>query len=383
MPSFSYHTPTRIILGKGSFERVGREAAKLGSKALVVVGKSWARESGQLLRLLDLLKVERIKTSVFEGIEPNPKDTVINEVSNLMVKDGFDFVIALGGGSVMDAAKAIALVAYSGGEVWDYVYKGEKPKRAKGAFPVITVPSRPGSGSEADNVSVITKDGTTAKMPMAHPEMFPSVAIIDPDLATSLSKRELARGIVDMFTHVFEPYVVSDNDFSISDSIAESLMIEILHAGESLINGDDHSLREKLMWLSPLAMWPIHRVGRGAKFSMHYIEHIISGLTDCAHADGLSALLPPYMDYIFEMRKWRFKKLERILGVESILDFLKEWLQKLEMPMSLKDLGVKNEDLERLAYDTVKFYGWVDGKLQGPRPLDFEDILKILKNAMR
>jgi alcohol dehydrogenase YqhD (iron-dependent ADH family) len=387
MKPFVYHIPTRVEFKRGGFSSLGKIAKKVGKKPLVVVGRRWAKESGYLKRALDLLREEGLEPIVYGGIEPNPTLESVDKGASLFLEEKADFFIALGGGSVMDATKAMALVAGSGGSAWDYALFGGKSKReATFAYPVITVPTTAGTSSEADSVAVISKKDTREKMPIASDLIFPKIALVDPELALTLPKEVTAQGVVDMLTHVLEPYISATEDFPVSDLIAESLMKRIIESGSRAIeDGSDLSAREELAWLSILSMWAIHKAGRGGPFSMHYIEHVLSGFTDCPHANGLACLLVPWLKKFSDEKRERLEKLALALfgkkDADALLDWFSMLLERWEMKFTLSDLGLK-ADLEEVAWETLRLYGWVDGKVPGPTALDHQDLLSILSNCL-
>jgi alcohol dehydrogenase YqhD (iron-dependent ADH family) len=386
MKTFVFNCPTKVIFGYGVIERVGVEAKKLGRRAIIVVGKSWARKSGYLQKVKKLLDEAGVESILFEGIEPNPKVNTVDAASRRCRDEGCDMVIALGGGSVMDAGKGVAIVAASGGSIWDYIYWGpNKVKEPKDALPVIAIPSTAGTGSEADGGAVFTNEKTREKMFVSHFLLNPKTAIIDPSLTLSLTPRLTAQGVVDMFSQVLEPYIVSEESFLISDRFAESLLSSIKEAGlRAVEDGQDREARGILAWASTLSMWNIHKAGRGSNFSLHWIEHVVSGVTDCSHGAGLAALLPSWLEEMYTFEKERMEKLGlSLFGRKDLIDEVTEWLLKLNLYPSLRDFGISEGDLEFLARETIRLYGWSEGKLPGPFPLGYENVLRILKGSLR
>lgn len=389
MKSFVFRCPTKVIFGYGAIEKVGKEACKLGKKAIIVVGRRWAKESGYLSKVKELLDESSVEYTIFEGVEPNPRVKTVDNAAKKCVDEKCDMVIALGGGSVMDAGKGVAVVAGSGGSIWDYIYWGPgKVKEPEFVLPIITIPSTAGTGSEASGGAVFTNEKTREKVFVSHFLLYPKVAIVDPSLTLSLSPDITAQGVVDMFAQVLEPYIMCEKEFVLSDRFAESLLLSIIEAGLIAIQrGEDRGARETLSWAATLSMWNLHKAGRGGSFSLHWIEHVISGFSDCSHGAGLAALLPSWLEEMGSYGEERIKKLGSILfGKGNVKEFIGEttrWLIKLNLYPSLKDFGIEEKDTEFLAKETLRLYGWSDGKLPGAYPLDYENVLRILKRSLR
>jgi len=386
---FVFHSPTKVIFGYGMIEKIGIETRKFGKKALLIVGRSWARKSGYLQKVRELLRDSKVENVLFEGIESNPKVKTVDKAAKKCVDEGCDIVVALGGGSVMDTGKGVAIVAASGGSIWDYVYWGPgKVKEPQSALPVITIPSTAGTGSEANGGAVFTNDETKEKMFVSHLLLYPKVAIIDPSLTISLPPSLTAYGVVDMFSQVLEPYILCEEEFSLSDRFAESLLLSIIEAGiKAVKNGEDREARETLAWSATLSMWNVHKAGRGGSFSLHWIEHVVSGITDCSHGAGLAALLPSWLEEMLFYAEKRMEKLGKVLfGDKDGKTFVQKvinWLIKLNLYPSLRDFGIKERDIEFIAKETIRLYGWSEGKLSRVYPLGYENVLRILKRSLR
>jgi len=387
MRPFEFFLPTKIIFGSGRFKEIGSLAASLGRRPLVVVGRRWAKQSGTLDEALSLLRESGLNPFVFEGIEPNPRVETVDRGSLFAKENGVDLVIGLGGGSVIDAAKGIALVTVSGGSIWDYIYWGPgKFKEPKGVLPIVAIPTTAATGSEADEAAVITNWRKKEKMFVSHTSLFPKYALIDPELHLSLPERVTAEGVCDMFTQVLEPFLNSKRNSPIADGISIVLLQTIMEYGIKVIGKpDDLELRETLALCATLSMGRFHRMGRGGVFSLHYIEHVVSGWTDCSHGVGLAALLPAWIEEISPFTRERMRTLSHSLfGSDKPDDFIekvKEWLSQIGLRVSLREIGMNKKDIEKVAEDVVRLYGWREGKLGGIVPLSKNEILRILHSS--
>ncbi len=377
--------PRKYIFGEGVLERALTDLNFLGDKAVVITGRRWARESGILDKVLNILKSAEIDAVALSGISPNPNCVEIDEKAKRVKEIDPDFVAALGGGSVMDATKAISLVAKSGGSIWEYVEK--RPKGIK-AYPVVAIPTVAASGSEMDGAAVVNNRALKTKMPVSYPELVPVVSIVDPSLHTSLPKYETAIGCVDIFCQFFEPYLLGEGNFSVSEDLSLLGMKSVIDLSQKVLKEPkDVRIRGELAMLASLSMSSWGRVGRGGKFSLHWLEHILSGYyPDIPHAQGLASLLVPFVEFHITRKPELFEKVAAYLTgkgePKEFVGFLRNWLKELGVLKSLNDLGVKEGDLEDMADDVVRYYGSdVNGLVPGPVPMDSTIILTIYRSS--
>jgi alcohol dehydrogenase YqhD (iron-dependent ADH family) len=385
MDNFIFNLPTKIVFGKGEFEKLGNEAKSLGKKALVVTGKRFAKESGLLKKAEGLLKQNGLKFVEFIEIEPNPESNTIDKGGELARKKKVDFIIALGGGSVIDAAKAISAIAVTGKPIWDYYERPPREKLPEKMLPIIAVVTVSATGSEADSASVVVNSKTRDKRGMFSPSFFPKIAIVDPLLTLSIPKKQTVDGVVDMFTHILESYLSSKAIAPVSDRISEGLMKVIIKKGEVVFNDlTNIEAREALSWISTLALSGIPNAGRRGPHPIHRLEHPISGIYGIAHGRGLAALMPAFLYHTKEIHSERLKVLgQTIFSTDSptkTIERIVHWLKNLEAFNSLKEFGIKKESLERFAEMAIADDGG-KGFVFSREPLNKETILKIYETA--
>lgn len=355
----------------------------------VVIGRSWARRSGVLDRVVQALKVQGRRVVVVEGVPPNPHQEVVMEGAQTFREHGVDVVVALGGGSVMDAAKAMALMALNEGDVWDYVYKGPSYTipPVKGALPVVAISTVAASGSEFDGVSVITHRAERVKMPLSMDVLVPEVAVIDPVLHIHVPETTTALGVVDIFCQFLEPYLAAQNHVGLSDQITRLGLENVVRYGTLVVHHpEDVELRANLALLASLSINRWGRLGMRTSFSLHYIEHVVSGFyPEIPHPQGLASLLPAFLRFQANHVPHLLGAVGMVLAgspdLDALLRFVENFLERLGVKRNLRDLGVREGDLEKMADVAIRYYGWRDGRVPGPVGMDREAVLKILQDA--
>jgi len=378
--------PSKYFIGPGILEKGLKECPSLGKKAIILTGKKWAIESGVRDRVGDLLRKLGIEVNFLSGISPNPDHTEIDDLAHQVRKVSPDFLVALGGGSVLDATKAISLVARTGGKIWDFIIN--RPKNIK-AHPIVAIPTVAASGSEFDGAAVINNREIKAKMPIGYPELVPKISIVDPELHTSLSLYQTAIGCVDIFCQFFEPYIMGEGEFPISEHISLMGMKRVVEiCPEVLRDPRNVDLRGELAYLASLSMSGLGRVGRGGKFSMHWLEHVLSGhYPEIPHAQGLASLLVSYTKFFIKIKPEVFKKIAKTLinfdDPTDLPEFFYSWLNQIGVAKSLRELGVSPDSIETMTDDVIRYYAWEPGKLvSAPIPMGREDIIKIYQSAL-
>ena len=374
-----FHIPTRFIIGQGSFSQLGREAARMGKIALLVTGSSSMRSCGALEKAAGDLAANGVTAIVFEKVEPNPRTSTIDAAAKTARDNKADLVIGLGGGSVMDASKCIALAAAGGEPIFSY-YEGKANSKVK-ALPIVVVPTVAASGSEANNGAVITNWETHEKVVLMHASTYPSTSIIDPALTVTVPAKTTAQGGVDIFCHLVEAYITAHESTLINDGLRESSMRTVVEAlPEVLARLDDVEGRSRLSWASTIACSQFAGLGGGTGvMTLHGMEHPLSALYDMAHGDGLAALLIAWMKYTLPARRERFNKLgQNVFGESDGIAATQSWLGKVGMQNRLRSLGVKEADLEVLADNALRTAPWLQFH---PVPLDKAAIIAIYKKS--
>lgn len=374
----TFYLPTKVVFGVGAIQELGKEAKELGKKAIIVTYPD-IRRVGLLDRIVEDLKASGVNSVVFDKIEPNPRSTTIDEGAKLARDQKVDLVIGLGGGSVMDSAKGIALASSGSESVWQYIVARLQPK---GPVPlIIQVPTMAGTGSEVNFTAVITNWATHEKMVLLNPTTMAKVAIIDPAITVTVPKNQTAAGGVDTFCHIVEAYVTDTQPAPLTDGIRETVMKMVAqYLPKVLAKLDDIDARTQLSWASTIAMSQFARLGGGlGNLTLHGIEHALSGYYDVTHGAGLAALLPAWMKYTLPVMKPRFDLLGRmVFGKTDGIQATEGWLGQVGMRLRLRDLGCQLEQADEIAALTLKSSPWV---AQHPRPLDATTIAQIYRDA--
>ncbi len=373
MRDFEFLFPTRIVFKKGVFKKAGELISPFGEKFLLITGQRFAQEHGLVDALKEQLPGKRLIH--FKGITPNPKVPEVEDAVSLAREEKPDAVIALGGGSVMDAAKYVAAMALSDGSPWEYA-TGERKFRA--SLPLITIPTVPASGSEADPYAVISNPETKEKRGLYSPYFWPRLALWDPILTHSLPVKIIKDGVVDIISHALEGYI-SGEEAILQNGFTEVIIKQVMEAWERVSSGDREAM-EILCWASTLAISPFLSAGRGGHFVLHGIEHALSGVYDfISHGSGLAALLIPYLEVVGEKRPERISSLTKALfdvyHWETGISEWREWMEKQGLMQTLKGLGAEDLSLvEEKAWETSR------DRLESV-DLTREDLRKILEKA--
>lgn len=396
---FEVSFPTRIYFGIGELKRLGRAASSLGQKALLVTGGSAAKRTGLLDRVQCLLEEAHVASILFDKIEPNPRTSTVDAGAALAREHGCDFVLAVGGGSVMDASKAIAAAALSGRPIYDYM-RGNPSGTSKelvpvqDALPLMTVPTVAATGSEANSISVLTHWETHEKSSINGPALFPKIAILDPSVTYTVPPRVTAESCADIFSHLFETYLISANGTHVQDGISETLIRLVVEHSLTAIRQPDHEeARSTLLWVSTLGISPFANAGRGAGMPLHGIEHPLSGIYDMAHGRGLAILSLPYFEQvILPDRPERLARMGRhCFGVteedeqavaRATIQAVRDWYEKMGITESLSDFGVTLDALPRMASEAVHIGGRGAGYLLSSRQLKEKDVIAMYEACL-
>lgn len=390
MDNFVFYSPTKFIFGKGEENQAGKYVKEFGGrKVLVHFGGKSAVHSGLLVRVCDSLDKEGISYVTLGGVQPNPRSGLVYEGIELCRKEQVDFILAIGGGSVIDSAKAIGLGALYDGDFWDF-YTGKAA--VERTLPVGTVLTIAAAGSEGSDGSVITHENGNYKRAVGSDLMRPKFSIMNPELTESLPPYQTACGIVDMMAHVFERYFTNTKDVEITDRLCEAVLLTVIQeAPKVMADPNDYQARANLMWAGTVAHNDTCGVGREQDWASHDIEHELSALYDCAHGAGLSVIFPAWMEYTMNHDVMRFAQLAvRVWGCEmdfenpentarAGIEALKKFWGSLGMPLSFKELGAKESDIPMLASNLQ-----LKGKKKGSFvPLTEEECAKVYRLACR
>jgi len=376
---YEFFIPTRIIFTAGGLSQLPGITCELGKKPLLITGRDSMRRLGITNRVIKDLEKKKLVITTFERVEPNPRVTTIDEAAKIFRENRLDLIIALGGGSVMDAAKGVAMAASGTKSVWHYIENKAQPEG--NIPPIIAIPTMAASGSESNCGAVITNWETHEKMVLGHKSLYPVVSIVDPELTLHLPLKQTLQGVVDIFCHLVEPYLTDTNRSPLTDAIRETAMKMVLTNTSSIKNKlRNINVRTQLSWASTIACSAFASLGGGGGgMSLHGIEHAISAYSDVAHGEGLAALLPAWMEYTKPVAAQRFEQLgERIFGNKDSIGSIRRWLDSIGMNLSLRDFGIEHRSLGQIAGTVPKTAHWVTGH---PRGMTIDNILDIYESS--
>lgn len=390
MENFTFFSPTKFVFGKDSENQSGKLVREFGgSKVLLHFGGGSVVKSGLLDRVKKSLIEEKIEYIELGGVHPNPLDTKVYEGIEICKKNGIDFILAVGGGSTIDSAKAIAMGCCYEGDFWDFYCGKASPKKA---LPVGTVLTIAAAGSEGSGDSVITKSEGMIKRGAGGECIRPKFSILNPALTQTLPAYQTACGATDIMAHVCERYFTNTTDVETTDRLCEAVLLSMINETPKVIkNPDDYQARANIMWAGMVAHNNIVGVGRAQDWNSHGIEHELSGMYDCAHGAGLAVIMPAWMTYVMNHNVMRFAQFAvRVWGckmdfsnpektaLEGIAAF-RGFLNSIGMPSKISEVGGKAEDIPQL----VKNFGLPEGgKTGGFVNLSSDDIAEIYKLAL-
>lgn len=317
MKDFIYYAPTEVVFGKEAEQQVARLVKKYGGhKVLVHYGGKSAKASGLLDSVLDTLRAADIDFTTLGGVVPNPRLGLVREGIRLVHDEQVDFILAVGGGSVIDSAKAIALGAVYDGDVWDFY---DAKAQATACLPVASVLTIPAAGSEMSEASVITKEDGDIKRGYSNELTRPRFAIMNPERTFTLPPYQTAAGVTDMMMHTMERYFSHDTDMLLTDSIAEALLRTMMQCVPiALAHPDDYNSRAQIMWGGSLAHNGLTGCGLLGDWATHQIEHELSAMFDVTHGAGLAAVWPSWARYVMDEDVTRFTRFAvNVMGVPN------------------------------------------------------------------
>lgn len=393
MENFEFYSPTRFVFGRGAENKVGALVEKCGgTKVLLHFGGGSIKTNGIYGKVVASLEEAGIEFVELGGVMPNPRSGLVREGIELCRREKVDFVLAVGGGSVIDSAKAIAFGVLYDGDFADF-YFGKDVKAmipVPAALPVGTVLTLAAAGSEGSGNSVITLEPDMLKRAATGDALRPVFSVLNPEFTYTLPPYQTACGAVDMFAHVVERYFTPSRNVEISDELCEGVMRNIVEQSvKALAEPQNYDARANLMWAGTVAHTNICGAGRIQDWASHGIEHELSALYDCAHGAGLAVVMPAWMEYVMNADIPRFARFaSKVFGVadgdmtamakEGIRRY-REWLKSLNMPLTFAELGAKEEDIPAL----VEKLGLNGNTLGGLVQLNDEDVANIFRLAAR
>jgi len=386
MFDFRFYNPVRIHFGKDALTHLPEELALVGQKILLVYGGGSIKASGLYDRVLAALQEAGKDVVELSGVMPNPRTEKVYEGIDLCKANGVDFILAVGGGSVIDCAKAIAVGARTDRDFWQAFFVNWE--EAEDAIPLGTILTIPATGSEMDRSSVITNWATGEKNGYDSDLTYPVFSILDPTLTYTLPKHQMVNGVVDTLSHIWELYFSEPDTESITDALAESLMRSVISATRAALKDpSDYVARANIMWASTFALCGMLNNGKKTDWASHNIEHPLSAVFDVAHGAGLAVVHPNYMEYFCAHAPERYARYAvQVWGVDpagkSPLEVAHEGIRctrdfftEIGAPSTLADLGIPESAIEDLAART-------DLSCWAYKELTREDVKAILRMAL-
>lgn len=382
---FTYYNPTKIYFGKNSLDNLAPELKNYGKNILLIYGKGAIKRIGLYDKIIAILQECGKNVVELPGINPNPRYAQVLEGCRLVRENNIDLILAVGGGSTIDCAKAISVSAYCETDPWQKYYENFDPVDNK-IVPVASVLTMTGTASEMNGGSVITNEEKKIKMGRVFSaDVYPKFSILNPEYTYSVPKYQMVSGVFDIMSHLFEQYF-SGADDNTTDYVIESILENLIVATRAaLINPTDYEARSNIMWCATLALNTVTGLSKTQDWNVHNIEHQLGAYTDCAHGIGLAIISIPYYKHIykyginkfvrFAVKVWNVnpndKTNEQIAleGIDKLADFIKE----IGIPTTLRDVGATKEMLPLIANSTA-----IGG---GYKQITSDDILDILLEA--
>ncbi|TDW00806.1 hypothetical protein B0G66_1155 [Bacillus badius] len=387
MNRFIQYNPVKWIFGKGSINRLQAELSQFGKNILFVYGGGSIKQYGLYDEVIKQL--EGMEANVYElsGVEPNPRLAVVHKGIGICKEKKIDFILAVGGGSVIDSAKAIAAGAKYEGDVWELIAEGKKISEA---LPIGTVLTLAATGSEMNAGLVITNADTREKIDWHSQHVFPQFSICDPAYTVTVPRDQTAFGVIDIMCHIMENYFHQGEGTELQDGFSEQLLRMLVETAPRLLEQpDQYEYREKVMYAGTVALNGTLQSGYRGDWTAHIIEHAVSGVHDIPHAAGLAILFPAWMEYALGSRPVRFSQFaSRVFGVKTAgrtereagmegIQALRNFWRHLGAPARLSNYGIKHDSLEEIADHVMK-----RGEFGRFCPMDRDGVLSVLRASL-
>ena len=393
MKDFVYFAPTEVVFGKKSEEQMASLVKKYGGhKVLVHYGGGSAKRSGLLDKTIGLLNGSGIQTVLLGGVVPNPRLSLVREGIDLCKREGVDFILSVGGGSVIDSAKAIAYGVRYDGDVWDlFIGKGECYE----CLPMGCVLTIPAAGSEMSSGTVITNEDGNLKRDYGNEYCRQKFAIMNPERTFTLPAYQTAAGVTDMIMHTLERYFSHDDDMTLTDAVAEALMRTMMDEVFNVLKDpSDYRARAQIMWGGTLAHNDITGCGTTSDWATHQLEHELSGMFDVTHGAGLAAIWPSWARYVYKENVSRFVRFAvNVMGVTNDftdpegtalrgIEAMERFYHAIGMPVSIKELigrEISDEEIEELALKCSWFGKSTQGRFKVLSQADMAAIYRMAR----
>ena len=392
MLNFTYNIPTKVIFGKDELERLPKEILLHGKRVLFLYGKDSIKKTGLYDKVVSLLNNKGIFFTELSGVKPNPSISSVREGIKIIRENNLDFILAVGGGSVIDCAKAVSAGVGYAGDPWDFLIGKAKVRKV---LPIGSILTLAATGSEMNGGSVISNEETQEKLAFGHPLLVPAFTFEDPTLTFTVSKYQTAAGAADIVSHLLEQYFTSHNDEGLPDRLTEAMMINVVnYAKKAILEPDNYEARANLMWTSSLALNNLITYGKKhGDWASHGIEHEVSAIYDITHGAGLAILFPNVLKYYLDkdiagsLPLTKFLNLgknvfnvtnsdEKTAAYETI-EKIRDFFNTLDMPSKLSDENVDDSKIDIMAKGAAR-----KGTLGYYHMIEEKDIFEILKNSL-
>ncbi|MFW6437406.1 MAG: iron-containing alcohol dehydrogenase [Armatimonadota bacterium] len=388
MNTFNFHNPVRLVFGQGTFDQIGERTAEFGSHALLVTGRSAARKSGLLDRAVDSLEAAGVDVTLFEKIMPNPTDEIVLEGADVARNEGVDVVVAVGGGSPMDAAKAIAVAATHDEPLWEFLRPEDRRQATEATLPIICATTTSGTSSELTPFAVITATEQKMKVGIGSDNQYPKVAIIDPEATLTCPESVTANTGADVLAHSMEGYFSTEAS-PVTDLFAEKAIGLV---GRWLPKAvEDCSDLQAREWMSLANVYAGYVLSNCGASVMHALEHPISAHhPEVAHGAGLAVMFVTYARHYWDRDPLKFGRIAHLLGrgvagappeqsAQYAADALQTLLDRIGLNIGLSDLGVTHEEIPTLVDDALHYMGGAVKKT--PADLTRDDLIRLMEDS--
>ena len=353
MQNFTLHNPTRILFGQGRIADISQEIPA-GARILITYGGGSVVKTGTLAEVKAALKDYAVFE--FSGIEPNPTYETLMQAVELARREKIDFLLAVGGGSVIDGTKFIAAAIPFAGEPWDILAKNAEIKRAIPFGSVLTLPA---TGSEMNNFSVVSRRASNDKLAFASPLVFPRFSVLDPSKTYTLPERQIANGVVDAFVHITEQYLTYPADAKVQDRFAEGLLLTLIEEGpRALQEPENYAVRSNLMWTATLALNGLIGAGVPQDWATHMLGHELTALHGLDHAQTLAVLLPAMLQVRREEKRekllqyadrvWGLRTVDQDARIDQAIQYTRQFFEKMHVSTRLSDYGIGSDAIPAL-----------------------------------
>ncbi|RJE89755.1 iron-containing alcohol dehydrogenase [Paenibacillus sp. 1011MAR3C5] len=388
MNPFQFYNPTRIVFGEGAADQIGKLTSSYGRKALLVYGGGSIKSTGLYERAVKQLKDAGVAVFELAGIEPNPRLTTVKKGMHICREHGVDMILAIGGGSVIDASKAIAAGALYEGDVWDFFTHKASIQQA---LPIGTVLTLAATGSEMNGNTVISNWEEKLKRGSDSPHLYPKFSILDPTLTYTVPRNHTVYGSVDIMSHVFEQYFSKTTNTPLQERFCESILQTVIENVEpATANPSDAAARANLMWCGTMALNGGQiSLGMANDWASHGIEHEVSAIYDIPHGAGLAIIFPNWMRYVYQERIDRFVQYAvRVWGVDPAgksddeialagIQATRDFFTRIGAESRLADFGIGEDQLDRMAEEAVRY-----GDIGSFKRLGKNDVREILRMSL-